>query len=82
MTCTSVNVPVSTRHWNVEPASPDENVNTGGLTLVGAFGPVLIVVSGSAVSTVQSRKAGVGSIVPAASMARTRNECGPCDRPV
>ena len=40
----------------------------------------VIVVSGGVVSTVQVRSAGVGSVLPVVSVARTRNECGPSPR--
>ena len=58
------NVPVSSRHSNVDPDSLAENVNTGALLLVVPVGPVLIVVSGAVVSTVKVRVAGVGSTFP------------------
>ena len=50
-----------------------ENVNGGALLPVGPLGPVVIVVSGAAVSTVNARVAGVASALPAASVARTEN---------
>ena len=40
----------------------------------------MIEVSGGAVSITQRRLAGVGSLFPAASVARTRNSCAPATR--
>ncbi len=54
-----------------------ENVNDGAVSPVVPVGPVLIVVSGAAVSTVNVRVAGVGSMLPAVSVARTENVCAP-----
>ena len=73
---------VSTRHWNVEPVSVEVKVKSGVVSLVeppAATVPV-IVVSGAAVSTVKLREAGVGSTLPAASVARTSKVCDPCVR--
>ncbi len=63
----------SSLHSNVEPAFVEENVNDGDALVVMPVGPVLIVVSGAAVSTVNDRVAGVASTLPAASVARTEN---------
>ena len=55
----------------------------GVLSLVVPVGPDVIVVSGAvvsgggAVSTVKARVAGVASVLPAASMARTETLCAP-----
>ncbi len=57
--------------------SLEENVNVGAATLVAPLGPLSITVSGAAVSTVKVRVAGVGSMLPAASIARTENVCSP-----
>src|ERR671915_2512215 len=43
-------------------------------------GPAVIVVSGATRSIVQMKLAGDGSALPAASTARTTNECGPSSR--
>src|SRR5918992_1533263 len=43
-------------------------------------GPAVIVVSGATRSIVQLKLAGDGSALPAASTARTTNECGPSSR--
>jgi uncharacterized cupredoxin-like copper-binding protein len=45
-------------------------------------GPLVIVVSGGCVSTVQLRVAGVGSTFPTPSMARTSKVCAPSVSPV
>ncbi len=76
------NEPPSSAHWKPAPPSFDVNVNVGVASLVGPLGPLLIVVSGSTVSTVQVREAGLPSVLPAASVARTWNVCEPCARPV
>ena len=60
-------------HSNVAPASFEENVNDGDATFVVPVGPVLIVVSGATVSTVNERVAGVGSVLPAGNEDRTEN---------
>jgi transposase InsO family protein len=62
---------------NVAPASL-VNVKVGVASLVGLLGPPVIVTVGATVSTVHDRCAGVASTFPAASVARTRNVCGPC----
>ena len=72
----AVNAPAPTRHWNVELLSLEMNVNVGWLTLPGFGGPSVIVVSGAPVSTVQVCKAGVASVLPTESVARTWNVCG------
>ena len=69
--------PASTRHSNVEPAWLDENANVGVASLVRPDGPPSIVVCGAAVSTVKMCDAGVGSTLPARSVARTSNVCAP-----
>jgi hypothetical protein len=75
-----VNAPVSTEHWNVEGVSLDENANVGVLTPVGPLGPDVIVVSGGVVSTVKALVAGVASVFPAASVARTESVYEPSRR--
>ena len=68
---------VSTWHWNVAPASLVK------LTLGDAVfrsGGTLMVVSGADRSTVHVTLAGVGSVLPAASVARTSKVCGPSSR--
>ena len=68
-------------HSNVEPPSVEVNVNVGVLSLVVPSGGDVIVVFGAAVSTVNVRDAGVASVLPAASVARTSNVCDPSVRP-
>ena len=73
----------STRHSNVEPASLESNAKVGVASLVVPVGPDVIVVSGAVVSgggpaaTVNERVAGVASVLPATSVARTATECAP-----
>ena len=55
----------------------DENANVGVESFVGPDGPLSIVVCGAAVSTVKLRDAGVGSTLPAGSVARTSNVWAP-----
>jgi hypothetical protein len=80
-----LNDPPSTEHWNVEPASLEENVNVAFGLAVSAFGPVSIVVFGAVVSggawIVQLQLATVPSVLPAPSVARTEKVCGPTARP-
>ena len=64
------------------PAS-EVNENVGVLSPVVPLGPAVIVVSGavvSDVSTVKDRLAGVGSVRPTPSVARTSKTCAPSDR--
>ncbi len=63
----------SRRHSNVEPVSVLVNSNDGDALLIVPVGPAVIVVSGATVSTVNVRDAGVGSTLPTASIARTKN---------
>jgi hypothetical protein len=70
----------SKRHWKLEPGSLEAKVKVGVRSLVGPAGPAVIVVSGTAVSTVKEREAGVGSVLPTASMARTSKLWGPSAR--
>ena len=73
----AANVPlpagVSRRHSNVEPGAVDVNANDADVLLVVPVGPLVIDVSGTAVDTVKLRVAGVASVLPAASRARTVN---------
>src|SRR5262249_25472540 len=72
--------PPSRRHWN-EPASVALNAKVALDELVAPAGPDVIVVSGATVSTLQVRDAGVESMLPAASIARTSKVCVPCAKP-
>jgi hypothetical protein len=76
------NVPASSLHWKVDPASLDVNEKLGPCSADGFVGCDVIVVSGGPVSTIQVNVAGVGSALPAASVAFTENVCGPSSRPV
>ena len=67
----------SRRHSNVELGSVLVNSNDGDALLVVPVGPAVIVVSGATVSTVNARDAGVGSTLPTASIARTKNVYAP-----
>ena len=69
-------------HSKVECASEEERVKLGvGSTVKCGLGPPLgppiIAVLGRTVSTVKLRADGVGSMLEAASMARTRKVWGP-----
>lgn len=68
-------------HWNVEPASLELKLKLAEVELVTAGGADVIVVSGGAVSTVQAWLAGVASVFPAGSVARTWSEWLPSTRP-
>ena len=57
--------------------SSEENSNVAELELVGSEGPESIVVSGAVVSMVQVLVAGVWSVLPTLSVARTENVCEP-----
>src|SRR5918996_1377403 len=70
----AANTAASTRHWKLAPASL-ENPNVGVESFVSPVGPESIVVCGAAVSTVIARLAGLVSVLPAASVARTSNVC-------
>ena len=77
-------------HWNVEPASVEVNSKEAlvDVDVDASGGPDVIVVSGGVVSppppelTLQVRVAGVASVLPAASVARTLNVWDPTDDPV
>ena len=68
---------------SVEPVSVEVKVKSGVESLVSSAVrtvPVMVV-SGAVVSTVNERLAGVGSMFPAASIARTWKVCGPWPAP-
>jgi hypothetical protein len=58
-------------HWKLEPVADEEKVKVGVGSLVVPLGPPVIVVSGGVVSTVKLCEAGVGSVLPAGSVALT-----------
>ena len=66
-----VQLPASTRHSKLEPLSEELNVKLGVVSLEGSAGFELIVVFGAVRSTVQVWLAGVASVLPAVSVART-----------
>jgi hypothetical protein len=72
-----LNAAPSTLHSNVEPVSLEEKPNCGVGLVVSPLGPESMDVSGGPVSTVKDALAGVASVFPAASLARTWNVCGP-----
>ena len=79
----AANAAPSSEHSNVEPCSLPEKLNVAFvLWVVAAGAPEPIVVFGAAVSMLQEWVAGDWSVLPAASVARTRNTCGPAARPV
>ena len=80
--------PLSSWHWKVEPGSDEENENDAEALVLVPLGPQPIVVSGAVVSgsggrlTVQAQLAGLVSVLPAGSVARTAKLCGPLPSPV
>ena len=58
------------------------NVNAADVLATVPAGPLVIVVSGAKVSTVHVRLAGVASVFPAPSVARTLKVCAPWASPV
>jgi hypothetical protein len=70
----------SRRQDNVEPVSVEVNANEGAELFVGPDGPDVIVVSGAVASTVKDRVAGVGSVLPAESVAATERLYAPSAR--
>ena len=65
------NAAESRRHWKVEFCSLEVKPKVGVESLVGPLGPEEIVVFGAVTSTVNERVAGVASVLPAWSTART-----------
>ena len=76
----AVQLPPSTWHRKL-PASVAENEKLGVAWLLRSAGLPVMAVSGAAVSTVQVRVAGVGSVLPTASVAATAKVCDPSARP-
>ena len=64
----------------MDPGSEAEKPNEGLASLVMAEGPESIVVWGAVVSTVKVRDAGLASVFPTASVARTSNVWEPSER--
>src|SRR5262249_54442877 len=71
------NCAASTRHWNVEPDSSDVKHQVGVASLLGDGAGTEVVGFGMIVSTVKVCEAGEGSVLPAASVARTSKVCEP-----
>src|ERR671915_2562138 len=69
----------SREHSKAEPVSLELKWNEALVLVVVAGGACEIVVCGAAVSTVKARLAGLVSVLPAASVARTSNVCAPSD---
>jgi hypothetical protein len=65
--------PPSSRHSKVEPGSLELKVNVGVASLDGLPGLVSIVVFGGPTSMIQVWLAGLASVLPAGSVARTSN---------
>ena len=64
-------LPPSTRHSKLEPGSLALNVKVGVVSLDGLAGPESSVVVGAVTSIVQVKLAGVASVLPDGSVART-----------
>ena len=75
-------MPPSIRHSKVEDPSLDVKEKSASAELLGFPGWAVIVVFGAVVSIVQVKLAGVASVLPAASVARTSKVCEPSPRPV
>jgi hypothetical protein len=74
--------PPSIRHSKLDPASDEVNEKLAPVAFVGSVGCAVIEVFGGAVSIVQVKLAGVASVLPAVSVARTSKACAPSPRPV
>src|SRR5258706_10697200 len=72
----------SREHSKVALPSFDVKVKVALVELVAAAGCPVMVVSGATVSTVHENVAGVGSTLPAESVARTWKVWPPCARPL
>src|SRR6186997_1514016 len=75
-----VQLPPSTRHSKLEPPSVELNVKLGVVLLDGSAGLESMVVLGAVRSTVHVWLAGVPSVLPAASVARTSKVWLPAPR--
>jgi hypothetical protein len=73
-------LPESSRHSKLEPASFEEKLNVGLALATTPVGPESIWDCGATVSTVNEREAEVVSVLPAASVARTSKVWGPSER--
>jgi hypothetical protein len=79
-----VNAAPSREHLKLEFDAEEVKLMLASVAVLDAAGPAVIVVSGGGTdaSTVQAAEAGVGSGLPAASIASTRKVCEPTVRPV
>ena len=69
--------PPSSEHRNVAAASSALNSTVAAEPIVSVVGAAVIAVFGAVVSTVNVCAAALASVLPAASVARTANECEP-----
>ena len=77
-----MSTPPSSVQPKVEPVSVALKAKVAVSEVAMPDGPASIVVSGGVVSTVQIRLAGLGSVLPAGSVARTVNVCAPWASPL
>jgi hypothetical protein len=73
----AANAAASSLHSNVEPLSLEVKSNEAVVAVVGSAGADEIVVFGAVTSTVHVYAAGVASMLPAKSVARTSKVCEP-----
>ena len=78
----AANAAPSSAHSNVTFASPETNSKPAAVLTVVAGGPAVMIEPGGVVSTAHVWTAGVASVLPARSVARTRSSCDPTARPV
>ena len=76
-----IHSPASSLHSNDALGSDEDSSNTGEASLLSEAGPFAIMVSGPCEVTVNARVAGVSSVLPALSVARTAKVCSPLARP-
>jgi hypothetical protein len=69
-------------HSKVAVASGDEKLTEAVVLFVGEDGDEVMEVSGAVRSTVKVVEAGVASVLPAVSFARTSIVCEPAESPV
>ncbi len=68
--------PPSRRHWKVASSSAENSI-CAVVEVVVPDGPAVMLVTGAVASTDQAADSGVVSTLPAVSLARTSNVCGP-----
>ena len=76
------NAAPSSEHWKVLPDSLEVKLKLALVWLVALAGADVIVVSGGVRSIVHVKLAGVASVLPTASVARTSKVCVPATSPV